>query len=89
MGRGRARARQHAAPAANPAPSPTAQRDDGSAIWELDPFVVSAHPASGIDDAVVVLDGKALSPGMASTLADALRAAALRAERGPGDGASR
>lgn len=57
---------------------PNETYDDGSALWEVDPFEISAHPHN-INTAAVVVDGRNISPETALALADALRAAAQRA----------
>lgn len=60
-------------------PPPSETYDDGSALWEVDPFEVSAHPR-GVNPAAVVLDGRSITPKTAVKLADALLAAAKHAQ---------
>lgn len=60
---------------------PSETFDDGSALWEVDPFEVSAHPGD-VNLPAVIIDGRSTSPTTALALADALRAAAMHAQRG-------
>lgn len=58
---------------------PTETYDGGGAMWEADPFEVSAEP-QGVNPAVVVVDGRIVSPATARALSRVLAAAADRAE---------
>lgn len=61
---------------------PTETYEDGSAVWDnVEPFTVSAHPASDVNSPAVVLDGITADPQTALALAEVLNAAALHALR--------